>query len=129
MNHDEFVGQVQHKAQLSSRGDAERIIRVTFETLRDRLQPENAEHLAAQLPPELARHLRGSRQFLHLNLDEFFRRIAIREGTDADTAATHARCVFETLREAITPGAVHKLEHQLPHEFKPLISLTVHANA
>ncbi len=123
MNHDEFVGQVQHRAQLPSRGDAERIIRVTFETLRDRLQHENAEHLAAQLPPELGRHLRGSRQFLHLTLEEFFRRIAIRESTDLNTAEVHARCVLQTLREAITPGAVRKLEHQLPHEFKPLIAL------
>jgi uncharacterized protein (DUF2267 family) len=122
MNHDEFVGHVQHRAALPSRGEAERIIRVTFETLRDRLQPENAAHLAAQLPPELARHLRGSHQFQHLTLDDFYRRIAVHEGSDTSTAAFHARCVFETLREAITPGAVRKLEHQLPHEFKSLIA-------
>jgi len=124
MRHDEFVGQVQHRARLSSRGEAEAAIRATFETLADGLQPESTAHLAAQLPTELALHLRGSGRLEHLGLHEFFARVAQREDrADVDTAkaAFHARSVIETLHEAISPGAMRKLEQQMPVEFSDLL--------
>ncbi len=121
MNHDEFVGHVQHRAHLPSRGSAETIIRATLETLRERLQPESAAHIAAQLPPEIGRHLKGGR-FEHLSLRDFYRRVANRESADVEQAAFHARCVLETVAEAITFGAVRKLERQMPPEFTELIS-------
>lgn len=118
MNHDEFVGQVQHRAHLPSRGDAETIIRATLETLRDRLQPKAAAHLAAQLPAEINRHLRGGTLFEHLSLHDFYERVAEREQTGADKAEFHARCVIDVVRDAISPGAVRKLEKQMPEEFR-----------
>jgi uncharacterized protein (DUF2267 family) len=121
MNHDEFVGQVQHLAHLPSRGDAELIIRATFETLGERLQTESAEHVAAQLPPELGRHLR-QRRFEHLSLRDFNERVAEREHHDVEKASFHARCVLDTLTAAISPGAVRKIRKQLPEEFQPLLS-------
>ena len=121
MNHDEFVGQVQHRAHLSSRGDAELIIRATFETLGERLQSESAEHVAAQLPPELGRHLRN-RRFEHLSLHDFNKRVAEREHHDVEKASFHARCVLDTLSAAISPGAVQKIRKQLPEEFQPLLA-------
>jgi uncharacterized protein (DUF2267 family) len=122
MHHDEFVGKVQHRAHLASRGDAELIIRATFETLGERLQQESAENLAAQLPPELGRHLQN-RKFQHLSLRDFNERVAEREGTDLEKASFHAKCVFETLRDAVTPGATNKIRHQLPAEFQPLLGM------
>lgn len=122
MNHDEFVGQVQHRAHLPSRGDAELVIRATFETLGERLQSESADHVAAQLPPELGRHLRD-RRFEHLSLRDFNERIAEREHHDVGKASFHARCVLDTLRSAISPGAVQKIRLQLPEEFQPLLGM------
>jgi len=119
MTHDEFVGQVQHRAHLPSRGDAERIIRATLETLGDRLLPHAAEHLAAQLPRELAHHLKD-RHFEHLSLKRFYERVAEREGSDVEKAAFHVRCVFDILRLAVSAGAMQKLRLQLPEEFLPL---------
>ncbi len=124
MNHDEFVGQVQHRAHLPSRGDAETIIRATFETLGERLQSESAEHVAAQLPPELGRHLKD-RSFEHLSLSEFYERVAEREQRDVEKSMFHARCVLDTMRTAISPGAVQKLRLQLPEEFQPLLGMPV----
>ena len=119
MNHDEFVGQVQHLAQLPSRGEAETIIRATLETLHQRIQPEVAEHVAAQLPTELARPLRvRGVLFEHLTLREFYNRVAARENSDVEKAAFHARCVLEVIQLAISPGAFRKLENQLPHDFR-----------
>lgn len=122
MNHDEFVGHVQHNAHLPSRGDAETIIRATFETLGERVQSETAAHIAAQLPPELARHLKD-RRFEHLSLREFHERVAKRENTDVQKSMFHARCVLDTMRTAISPGAVQKLRMQLPEEFQPLLGM------
>jgi len=124
MKHDEFVGQVQHLAHLPSRGDAEMIIRATFETLGERLQPQAAAHVAAQLPPELGRHLENHR-FEHLTVRDFDERVAEREHSDVEKARFHSRCVLETMREAISPGAVKKLRHQLPEEFQPLLGMPV----
>ncbi|MGZ5493685.1 MAG: DUF2267 domain-containing protein [Thermoanaerobaculia bacterium] len=118
MNHDEFVGQVQHRAHLPSRGDAETIIRATLETLRDRLQPKAAAHLAAQLPAEIGRHLGGGSRFEHLSLHDFYERVAEREQARIDKAVFHARCVIDVVRDAISPGAVRKLEKQMPEEFR-----------
>ncbi len=53
MKHDEFIGQMQYRARLSSRGAAERATRATLETLAERLAGGEARDLAAQLPPEI----------------------------------------------------------------------------
>ncbi|MEO8379390.1 MAG: DUF2267 domain-containing protein [Acidobacteriota bacterium] len=120
MNHDEFVGQVQHLAHLPSRGDAETIIRATFETLGERLQSHAAAHVAAQLPVELGRHLRG-RAFEHLSLHAFYGRVAERERSDVEKAAFHARCVLDALCGAVSPGTVEKIRRQLPQEFQAML--------
>jgi uncharacterized protein (DUF2267 family) len=121
MTHDEFVGQVQHRAHLPSRGDAETIIRATLETLGERLQKHAAAHVAAQLPLEIGRHLKGADHFEHLTLHDFYQRAAEREGTDYEKAVFHTQVVLDTLREAITPGAVKKLQKQMPQEFQELL--------
>lgn len=116
MKHDEFVGHVQHRAELPSRGDAEAAIRATLTTLAERLQTRSAAHLASQLPPELGLHLHGARRFEHLTADEFFERVALREGVRIDRSIAHVRAVFETLEEAISPGAMKKLRRQIPED-------------
>lgn len=127
MTHDEFVGQVQHRAQLPSRGDAETVIRATLETLSERLQPEVALHIAAQLPPEIGRHLCDALAFEHLNLREFYDRVALRAHSSVEKAIFHVRAVIDTLREAISPGAVNKLRQQLPDEYRSTLLRSVAA--
>ena len=61
MQHDEFIGEVQARARLSSRGDAERATRAVLETLGERLAGGQPHNLAAQLPEEIGRHLEGRR--------------------------------------------------------------------
>lgn len=120
MHHDQFVGQVQNRAYLPSRGDAEAAIRATLETLGERLQKESAAHLAAQLPPEIGRHLKEAERFEHLALDQFFARVAVRESTDIDHASLHAQAVMQTIADAVTPGLVGKVAGQLPPEYAAL---------
>lgn len=122
MKHDEFIGQVQHRARLSSRGAAERATRVVLETLAERLAGGEAKDLAAQLPPEIGEHLRGRWSGIgeRFSLAEFYRLISQREGVDMPEAAFHARAVIEVLGEAVSKGEMADVRAQLPDEFDRL---------
>ena len=122
MKHDEFIGQVQHRARLSSRGEAERATRATLETLAERLAGGEAKDLAAQLPQEIAEHLRREWSGIgeRFSLEEFFRRVSLREGVDLPDAIFHARAVIEVLSEAVSIGEMDDVRAQLPAEFDRL---------
>lgn len=110
MDHDEFIGQVQQRARLGSRGKAERATRATLETVGERIAGREADDLAAQLPQEIDEHLRrvasaqagtGER----FSLDDFFERVTEREGIDQPDAVLHSRVVLEVTDEATRPRA------------------------
>jgi uncharacterized protein (DUF2267 family) len=123
MNHDEFIGQVQHRARVDSRGAAERATRATLETLGERLTGGAAQNLAAQLPHEIGEHLRRSGPAaLPVDLQGFFERVAAREDTELPAAVFHARCVIEVVGEATTGGGVEKIKDQLPDEYERLFA-------
>jgi uncharacterized protein (DUF2267 family) len=125
VDHDEFIGQVQQRARLASRGDAERATRATLETLGERLAGGAVDNLAAQLPREVGEHLRrqtpsraGTSQ--RFSVDEFFERVTEREGVDEPAAAFHTRVVLEVVGEATTGGLMTKMRKQLPADFSHL---------
>jgi uncharacterized protein (DUF2267 family) len=112
MQHDAFIGQVQARARLDSRGSAERVTRASLETLGERVPSTVAEKAAAQLPHEIGEHLRrvahapgepftGER----MTQADFFTRVAERAGTSDPKAIHEARCVIEVADEA-TNGAL-----------------------
>ena len=125
MDHDEFIGQVQQRARLSSRGDAERATRATLETLGERIADGAARNLAAQLPHEIGEHLRrvapaqeGTGE--QLSLGDFFERVTAREGIDAPDAVFHSRVVQQVTDEATTGSLMTKVREQFPSEFDRL---------
>jgi len=122
MTHEEFVGQVQHRAHLPSRGAAETVIRAVLETLAERTEHRAAAHVAAQLPHPIGRFLEQRREFHRLSLPEFFQRVRELEETSVDIAAAayHARVVLEVLEEGVTEGALAKIRAGLPADFDPL---------
>ena len=122
MKHDEFIGQVQARARLSSRGDAERATRATLETLAERLSGGEPKDLGAQLPRELGRYLMNPEadKAERLTLDEFFGRVSEREGVDLPIAVHHSRAVVSVLTEAVSPGEINDVRDQLGAEFAPL---------
>jgi len=122
MKHDEFIGQVQHRARLSSRGDAEIAARATLETLAERLAGGEANDLASQLPRGLAEYLRTglAGEGVHFSMEEFFHRVSEREGVDLPKAIYHARAVIAVLYEAVSPGEMADVRAQLPAEFSRL---------
>ena len=127
MQHDEFVGLVQNRARLSSRGEAEGATRATLETLGERIPETLVDNLAAQLPQEIGEHLRrtitmgGVGSGERFGRDEFIARVAQRDRTDDPTAAFRARVVLEVLREATTGGVVDKVRESLPEDVRTLV--------
>ena len=125
MKYDEFIGQVRHRAGLSSHAEAERATHATLETLAERLVGGEAHDLASQLPRELARYLElpdagiGAK----LTLDEFFELVSEREGVDLPAAASHARVVIGVLTEAVSQGEIKDVRIQLPAAFAQLFNV------
>ncbi|PRX43590.1 uncharacterized protein (DUF2267 family) [Prauserella shujinwangii] len=126
MEHDHFIGQVQARAQLSSRGEAEGITRATLETLGERIPEQVATHLADQLPTEIGEHLRrtvtmgGAGTGERFGFDEFAQRVAERGHLQQPDAVYGSRVVLEVTGEA-TQGVLGKVRESLPDELRQLV--------
>lgn len=127
MQHDQFIGLVQDRARLSSRGQAEGAARATLETLGERIPDDLALNVAAQLPPEIGEHLRraaredGDGTGEPFGFDEFAHRVAEREHIDEPEAIYHSRVVFELLDQATTGAVMDRVRDALPEDLRPLI--------
>lgn len=116
MDYDTFIGEVQNRGQLSSREDAVRVTRITFETLSQRIEPGAAENLGAQLPEEIGRDLAKVDTVETFEWNEFIDRI-VEEGNytedERGDAVHHARVVMDVVDDAATVGAIEDLRDQI----------------
>src|SRR4051794_40565286 len=113
VDYDGFVTTVQQKAGVS-RERAERAIQATLETLAERLSAGEARDLPEELPDEIAGWLHTTSGPEPFRVDEFLRRVAEREGTDVETAETHARAVFAALGRTLSDGEIADMTAELP---------------
>jgi uncharacterized protein (DUF2267 family) len=121
MKYHDFLGQVQHRAQLATTEEAVSATRATLQTLAERVTRGQASHVAAQLPEELAVYLSDAKpKPERFSLEEFLERVAAREKADMPAATYHARVVVEVLGEAVTPDEWEQLRAQLPDDYDPL---------
>lgn len=132
MDHDSFIGRVQNRAELASRGAALSASRATLQTLGERIQEGEATNLAAQLPDELGRFLEEHADTTEsFDFGEFVERVAERDenlgdgGIDDDRSAAelHARAVVDVLDEAVTEGQIADVRDQLPDDYGDLFEL------
>lgn len=130
MDHDEFIGEVQHRAQLSSRGEALQATRAVLETLSERIQEGQAENLAAQLPEPLEPYLTEVEGAESFDFQEFIDRVAERDEninaeSDDDLAdsAYHARVVVDVIQDAVTEGQLEDIKDGLPEDYGDLFEL------
>jgi len=101
-------------------------LRAVLLTLRDRLSPEQAAHLAAQLPM-LVRgifyegyHPAGKPERIR-SREEFANRIqAAFEPHPGHHPEEIARAVFAVLRRHVTEGELNKVLHELPDEIEAI---------
>lgn len=126
MQHDEMIGQIQHRARLASRGEAERILRATLETLGERLPEGLADNLSAQLPVEIGEHLRRTEVFggagtgERFDRNEFVDRVSERAGTEPPQTVFFVRVVFELIEEATSGKIMQHVRESLPPDLRPL---------
>jgi uncharacterized protein (DUF2267 family) len=128
MNFDDFTGKVQHKAKLASTDEALKAIRATLETLAERTAGDEAKNLAAQLPEEIGRYLKGHQIVERFSVQDFFNRVTEKEGVDKPVAVYHARAVIDVLQEAVSEGEIDNLRSQLPDEWDPLFEQGAEGN-
>lgn len=125
MEHDEFIGQVQARARLDSRGAAEGATRATLTTLAERLGGGLGSNVGAQLPPEIGRHLEadGGERF---DIKEFWGRVAEREpgAVELPDAAFHSRAVMSVVAEAVTGDQIGRVREQLTPEWSELFDFS-----
>lgn len=122
MTFDKFVGEVQHRAQLRSLGEAVRAIRCTLSVLSQRLAEGEAKDLASQLPEEIGIYLIHGQAGAGMDFaaDEFLARVSACEGAATPESKCHVMVVLQVVREAISEGQFEHLMGQLPADFKPL---------
>jgi uncharacterized protein (DUF2267 family) len=120
MKGDEFIAEVRNLAELGNDEDAEKATRATLETLRERLAGDEPSNLAAQLPPEVASYVEGAGGQDSFGVDEFYSRVAQKEGVGQDEATRRARAVATVLQTAVTGGELDDVHSQLGDEYKEL---------
>ena len=121
MDHYEFLGRVRDALRVAALEDADRAVYATLETLGERITGGEAANLASQLPFETGYYLRkGLSSGESFDVDEFFRRVARREGVDPAIASAHARVVLRVVNDVVSPGLVEHVKAQLPDEFDRL---------
>lgn len=122
MKYDEFINGVQERGHLGSREEAEAAAGSTLQTLAERLAGGEPHDLASQLPSGLAEHVRydGEQESDPFSLEEFYRRVADKEGTGESEATQHAQVVMGVLRDAVTAGEIEDVRSQLPSGYVEL---------
>jgi putative intracellular protease/amidase/uncharacterized protein (DUF2267 family) len=108
---------------------AERATDAVLTVLGERISEGEARDLARHLPDSLAQIIvqPGGPQAFGAN--ELFRRVAEREGTDAETAERHAAAVVATLARREGRKELHDMLSQLPRELRDRLTVLVQPEA
>ena len=87
-------------------------------TLGERISEGEAADLARHLPDSPAAFIRQRGPARKFDAEEFFRRVADREGADPETAERHARAVVAALARRVGRKEFHDMLSQLPQELR-----------
>jgi uncharacterized protein (DUF2267 family) len=93
-----------------------------LQSLAERLTPDEAAELGAELPEELGDILAGASGDGELEHDEFIEDIAARLDLDDDQAEIGARAVLRAVREAIEPVvSIEQVLETLPSDLAQMM--------
>jgi len=121
MKGEQFIAAVRNLADLDTNEAAEKAIRATLETLKERLAGNEPSNLAAQLPSEIAPYVEGDGGREAFSVREFYERVAQKEGaTSSEEAVKHARAVATVLQTAVTGGELEDVRSQLSNDYEDL---------
>ncbi|MBB6121328.1 DUF2267 domain-containing protein [Nocardiopsis algeriensis] len=122
MKYDEFLKDVQELGQYADRDTADQVSRAVLATLTPRMTPENAEHLAAQLPEPLSDAVRESEieEPESFGVEEYLRRVAAATESRPTTAELDASSVLTAVAHRISGGELNNVLSQLPSGYATL---------
>lgn len=123
MKHDEFVGRVQHRAELPTRGRAIRVTRAVLTTLGERLQPGEASDLAAELPLEIDWFIHDADSGQIFDYQHFIQRVAERANAEYADANYYAQVVVDVVSETTSENELDDVKDQLPEDYDDLFEL------
>ena len=123
-----FIKRVEELSGLD-RERAELTTRATLVMLGTRIDPGEADDLAAQLPDSLAACLPHEGEAERFGPDEFKRRVARIVPLANDQAPKAIRAVFTALSEAVTEGELRQVLGQLGADYEPLVGLPTGTHA
>jgi uncharacterized protein (DUF2267 family) len=121
VRYDEFIDRVAESGIMEDRDEAVDAVEAVLETLGERLTKAERENLAAQLPNGLKEKLlkRDSASYPFL-LEEFYKRVGARAGIRYAKAVERTRTIMRIHRQAVSPGEIRDILHELPDEYKEL---------
>ena len=121
MKYDDFVAKIQDRGEYPDRYEAERVTRLVLGVLSQRLDRNEVEDLAAQLPLPagawLTEHPGPAAAF---GVQEFLGRVASGAGATVRTAQWDASAVLSTVAEAVSGGELNDVLSQLPSGYAAL---------
>jgi uncharacterized protein (DUF2267 family) len=123
MDYDSFIGEVQHRLELSSSGEAVRATRAVLTTLGERIGAGEASDLAGPLPMEIDRFLTEADSGQQFSYDEFVDRVAERAAVGGSNAVFHAQAVVALVCSVATGSEAQDVRSQLPDDYAPLFEL------
>ena len=122
MDYSDFTGEVQHRLEMGTQGEAVRATRAVLTTLGERLQDGEATDLAGPLPMEIDYYLESAESGQRFDFDEFVSRVAERERMDPDSdddrpdAVFHAQAVVSLVADIVPESEVEQVREQLPDD-------------
>lgn len=123
MNYNDFTGEVQHRIEAATQGEAVRTIRAVLTTLGERLPEGEAEDLAAPLPMEIDWYLHNADSGQRFDWDEFVDRVTERASLEEPQAVFATQAVVALLHEIEPGGEIQDVRSNLPEEFDALFEL------
>lgn len=100
---------------------AERVVRATLLNLGTRIDPGEADDLAAQLPEAIGVCLRHKWKAQRFPPSEFVRRVACVVPLSNEQGPQAVRAVFTVLRKAVSEGELKDVLHQLGGDYTTLV--------
>lgn len=123
MKHSEFTGEVQHRIEAATQGEAIRSIRAVLTTLGERIQDDEAKDLASPLPMEIDYYLLQVDVTERFSYTEFVERVAERANVDESEAAYQAQAIMALLHELEPIGEEQDIRESLPDDYEDLFEL------
>lgn len=123
MKYEEFTGQVQHRLELASQGEAVRASRAILTTFAERISADTAHELAEHLPMEIDRFLLDADSGQTFSYREFVDRVADYEHEDAPEANYDVQVFIAYLTEFVPSETIQRFRDDLPAEFDTLFEV------